>query len=279
MGKFDGRVALITGGARGQGRSHALALAREGANIAICDIAGQIETVPYPMGTEEGLKETARLVEELGVHCLAVKADCRDTQQVQNFVDTAVSKFGRVDILLANAGICSISSVADMSDQMWDEMIDNNLTGTFKSIRAVLPQMIRQNYGRIVATASMAGRVGFAGLPHYVATKWGILGLVKSLALEVADKGITVNAICPTTADTPMIQNEAMHGLFCPDVPNPTKEDVARSLMKGVTVIPVPWVEVEDVTNAMLYLVSDGARYVTGDTMHVAAGMSANNSC
>lgn len=278
MGKLDGKIALITGGARGQGRSHALTLARNGADIVICDIPRDYETMPYVMGTEEQMNETVRLVEELGRRCVAVKADIRDSRQMQDVADRAVAEFGRIDILCANAGVGSYVKVANMTDQQWNETLDTNLTGTFYSIRAVLPQMIRQQYGRIVATASMAGRVGYQNLGHYVASKWGVIGLVKSTALEVAQEGITVNVVCPGTVNTDMVQHETSYRLFRPNLENPTKEDVAAVLQR-LHPIPVPWVEPEDVSNAVLFLVSDDARYITGEAIHVAAGLNSNNAC
>jgi SDR family mycofactocin-dependent oxidoreductase len=277
MPKFDGKVALITGGARGQGRNHAVALARLGADIVLCDSVSQVATVPYPMGVQAELDETIRMVEKLDRRCLAFPADVRDTDQMSQVVDGAIAELGRVDILLANAGIWSSSNVGEMTDDMWDDMIDINLTGVFKSIRAVIPHMISQNYGRIVVTSSMSGRRGFPGMSHYVASKWGVIGLVKSLALEVAGSGITANAICPTNVDTPLIQNEAFYRLFAPGVDNPGREDLARAFTP-FNAIPIPWVEMDDITNAVIFFASDDARYVTGSNLEVAAGMNAANT-
>ncbi|MCW2719111.1 mycofactocin-coupled SDR family oxidoreductase [Pseudonocardia sp.] len=277
MGKFDGKVVLITGGARGQGRSHALAFAREGADVAFCDIAAQIDTVPYPMSRSADLDETVKLVEELDRRCIGVTADVRDGGQVQAFVERALTELGRVDFLLANAGIFSFSTIAEMEEDKWQQMIDTNLTGVFHAIRAVLPTMIEQGYGRIVATSSMAGKLGFANVGHYVAAKWGVIGLVKSTALEVGGNGITVNAVCPTNVDTDMIQNPAAYALFLPDAENPTREDAAPAF-QTLNAIPVPWVEPIDISNTMMFLCSDEARYVTGETIAVAAGMNAANA-
>jgi SDR family mycofactocin-dependent oxidoreductase len=277
MGKFDGKVVLITGGARGQGRSHALAFAREGADVAFCDIAAQIDTVPYPMSRSADLDETVKLVEELDRRCIGVTADVRDGGQVQAFVERALTELGRVDFLLANAGIFSFSTIAEMEEDKWQQMIDTNLTGVFHAIRAVLPTMIEQGYGRIVATSSMAGKLGFANVGHYVAAKWGVIGLVKSTALEVGGNGITVNAVCPTNVDTDMIQNPAAYALFLPDAENPTREDAAPAF-QTLNAIPVPWVEPIDISNTMMFLCSDEARYITGETIAVAAGMNAANA-
>lgn len=277
MARLDGRVALITGGSRGQGRSHALTLAREGADIVICDIAEQVDTVPYEMGTGEQLNETVGMVEDLDRRCVAVKADVRDSVEMRGVADRAISEYGKIDILCANAGIFSFGTIADMSDQMWHDMIATNLTGVFNSMRAVLPHMVEQNYGRIVATSSMAGRAGFPNIGHYVAAKWGILGLVKSLAMEVAGNGVTVNAVCPTGVDTDMIQNEAAYRLFLPDNESPTREDAAGAFA-ALNAQPIPWVEPQDISNAILFLVSDDARYITGEAINVAAGQNASNA-
>ncbi|HVY95643.1 MAG TPA: mycofactocin-coupled SDR family oxidoreductase [Solirubrobacterales bacterium] len=274
MGKLDGQVAFITGGARGQGRSHALALAGEGADVAICDIAAQLETVPYPLASEDDLAETVRQVEALGRRCVAVKADVRSTEQVEGAVEEALAELGRIDILLANAGVCGFGAFWEISDQMWDEMVDTDLTGVFKSMRAVVPHMIDRGYGRIVATSSMGGRMGNPNLAHYVAAKWGVIGLVKTLALEVADKGITVNAVCPATVDTEMVHNDALYGLFAPDIENPTKEQV-EPRYTAMNPIPVPWTPAEEISAAVMYLVSPEARLVTGTTLDVCMGASA----
>ncbi|MBW0109686.1 mycofactocin-coupled SDR family oxidoreductase [Pseudonocardia oceani] len=277
MGKFDGKVVLITGGARGQGRSHAVAFAREGADIAFCDIAAQLDSVPYPMSRPEDLDETVRQVEDLDRRCVAVTADVRDAAQVQDFVDRARTDLGRVDVLLANAGVFTFSTIAEMSDDVWKEMIDVNLTGVFHAMRAVLPAMVEQGSGRIIATSSTAGKMGFPNIGHYVASKWGVIGLVKSLAQEVGGNGITVNAICPTGVDTTMIQNEAAYRLFLPDLENPTRDDAAPAF-QTLNAIPVPWIEPVDISNAMLFLASDEARYITGETLAVAAGATATNA-
>jgi SDR family mycofactocin-dependent oxidoreductase len=277
MGKFDGKVVLITGGARGQGRSHALRFAQEGADVAICDIASQLDTVPYPMAQQSDLDETVKMVEDLDRRCVAVRADVRDRAQVDGFVQQAVTELGRVDFLLANAGIFSFSTVAEMTDELWREMIDTNLTGVFHAMRAVLPHMIEQNHGRIVATSSMAGKAGFGNIGHYVATKWGVIGLVKSVAMEVGGSGITVNAVCPTTVDTTMIQNEAAYKLFLPEQEHPSRE-AAATAFQSLNTIPVPWVETIDISNTMVFLCSDEARYITGETIAVAAGQNAANA-
>lgn len=277
MGKLDGKVALITGGARGQGRSHAITFAREGADIVVCDLAAQIETVPYTMSNPDDLSETVKLVEDQDRRCVAMQADVRDTAQVTSVVNRAIAEFGQIDILIANAGIVAPLPLVDISDQAWSDMVETDLTGVFKSIRAVAPHMIERRSGRIIATSSMVGKTGVPGLAHYVAAKWGVIGLVKSAALEFGQYGITVNAVCPTNVDTPMIQNPAMYSLFAPDIQNPTRDDVVPGFT-SLNALPIPWVQAQDISEGMLYLAAESGRYVTGETLTIAAGWNANNA-
>jgi SDR family mycofactocin-dependent oxidoreductase len=277
MGRFDGKTVLVTGGARGQGRSHALAFAQQGADIVTCDAVAPIDTVPYDLPSTQDLDETVRQVEDLDRRIVAVQADVRDPDALRSLVDQGIAELGGIDICLANAGIFTFGQIADMSDEMWQTMVDVNLTGVFNTMRAVLPHMRERGWGRVIATSSMAGKMGFPNVGHYVATKWAVIGLVKSVAQEVAADGITVNAICPTGVATTMIHNDAAYRLFLPDMENPTKED-AEPAFAGLNAIPIPWVEVEDISNAMLFLASDEARYITGETIAVAAGQNANNA-
>lgn len=277
MGRFEGKVVLITGGARGQGRSHALAFAKEGADIVVTDIARQVASVPYGMSSEADLAETVRLVEELDRRCLSFVADAGDTAATNAAVESAIAEFDKIDILLANHGLLSLSSVADMSDETWDDVITADLTGVFKSIRAVLPHMIERKSGRIIATSSMAGRTGLPTVAHYCAAKWGVIGLIKSVAREVAGDGITVNCVCPTNLDSDMIHNPAFYALFAPGIDNPTREQVTPGFA-SLNAIPIPWIEAIDISNAMLFLASPEARYITGEALHVSAGWNAFNT-
>lgn len=233
MGRFDDKVVFVTGGAKSQGRSHALAFAQEGADIVVCDIARQLGTIPHTMGTRADLDETARMVEKLDQRCVAITADVRDTAEINGAVEQAVSELGRIDILLANAGVLSLTTVAEMTDEQWSEVVDTDLMGVFKAMRAVIPGMVSRNYGRIIATSSMAGRTGLPTVAHYCAAKWGVIGLVKSVAREVAADGVTVNCVCPTNVDTDMIHNGPFYGLFAPGVDNPTKDDVIPGLPRS----------------------------------------------
>ena len=203
------------------------------------------------------------MVEKLDQRCVAITADVRDTAEINGRSSRAVSELGKVDILLAIAGVLSLTTVADMTDEQWHDVVDTDLTGVFKAIRAVIPSMVAQNYGRIIATSSMAGRTGLPTVAHYCAAKWGVIGLVKSVAREVAANGVTVNCVCPTNTDTDMIHNAPFYGLFAPGVDNPTKDDVIPGFT-SLNAIPVPWIETIDISNAMMFLASDEARYITG---------------
>lgn len=269
---LSGQVALITGGGRGQGRAHCLTLAEAGADIVVTDIAAPIATAPYPMSTPEQLEETKTLVEERGVKCLAFQADTRDTVGMKHVVDEAVRYFGRIDICVAQAAISAHAPFGEISDSMWEEMIGCDLTGTFKTMRAVLPIMLERNYGRIVATSSMGGKQGLPNLAHYSAAKFGVIGLVKSLAAEVASTNITVNAVLPSNVNTPMGTHEYLYSAFLPGVENPTEEQI-RTAWSSVNVQPHPWSEPEDIAELALFLVeSKAGRFITGSTFDVGMG-------
>lgn len=263
MGALDGRVAFITGGARGQGRAHALALAAEGADVVIAD-APRPMNLTYPLGTEDDLRRTAKEVEEIGGRCLPIVMDVRDSAAVAAAVDETVSVLGSLDILVANAGVVSTGPLDEVTDEIWQQLVDTNLTGVFHTLRAVLAVMRRQRFGRIVVTSSMGGRMGIPELGAYNATKWGVIGLAKSVALEVAKEGITVNVICPTTVHTPMVQPEGTDGV--PD-------ELVQKMMRA-NPIPKPWIEAEDVSRGLLYLVSDPG-VVTGSVLEISLGGSA----
>src|SRR5690348_7193399 len=264
MGSLDGRVALITGAARGQGRAHALAMAAEGADIAVTDAPGPMAGLTYPLGTEDDLRETAKRVEELGRRCLPIPLDVRDGAAVEAAVEQTLTTMGGLDIVVANAGIVSTGPLDEVSDEVWRLLIDTNLTGVFHTLRAAIPVMRRRRFGRIVVTSSMGGRMGIPDLAAYNATKWGIIGLAKSAALEVAKEGITINVICPTTVQTPMVQPEGSD-----DIP----DDLVRRMMKA-NPIPQPWIQPEDVSRGLLYLVAD-PRVVTGSVLEIGLGGSA----
>jgi SDR family mycofactocin-dependent oxidoreductase len=276
MGQLDGRVALVTGGARGQGRTHAQALAAEGATVVVCDIAAQLASVPYPMATRDDLDETVALIEKDGGRVEAAVVDVRDAAAVTALVDDVVARHGSLDVLLANAGICTQAPVERISDLAWSEMVETNLSGPFHCIRAVLPHMRARGWGRIVVTSSGAGRGGMSNLGHYAATKWGVIGLTKTVALEVATEGITANVVCPTTVATPMVRNDSTYQLFCPELDHP---DEAQALPRFEAMSPMrrAWLEPEDVTRAVMYLVLDPG-YTSGTVIEVNLATSAHRT-
>ncbi len=273
-GEFAGRVAVVTGGARGQGRSHALELARRGADIAVIDRCADLGTVTYPLSTPDDLAETVRLVEAQGRRCVAATADVRDLDAVLAFVDGVAEDLGSVDILVANAGVSTLGSIFDLDAVGWAETVDTNLTGVFNAMRAAAPHLRRNRWGRIVAISSMMGRSANPMIPAYCASKWGVIGLTKSVAHEMAHCGVTANVVAPGNVSTDMIHNGTLYHLMRPDLEAPTREEVAP-VMAALHVQPVPWLEPDEVTAAVVFLCSEGARHITGSVIDVDAGASA----
>lgn len=273
MPKLEGHVALITGAARGQGRSHALTLAAEGADTILVDVPGDITDTGYPSGTAEELRATAAEVEALGRRAMRVEADVRDLEALQDGINDAVHSLGRLDVVSANAGIASKPYLShELPAQTWRQMIDINLTGVWHTAKAAIPHILAgQRGGAIVLTSSAAGLKGYAHISHYTAAKHGVVGLMRSLAVELAPHRVRVNSLHPTQVDTPMIQNEGTYRIFCPDKENPTRADFEVA-STATNKLPVPWVEPEDVSKALLFLVSDDARYITGAAIPVDAG-------
>ncbi len=276
-GRVEGKVAFITGAARGQGRSHAIRLAEEGADIIAVDIAEDIDSVRrfYRGATEADLAETVEQVEALDRRIVATKADVRDFTALQRALGNGVAELGHVDIVSANAGIFVFGELAqDVSEQDWKDVIDINLTGVWHTAKAAIPHLIEQGTGgSIVLTSSTAGLKGFPGVSQYTASKHGVVGLMKTLALELAPHSIRVNSVHPTGVATDMILNEATYRLFLPGVQNPTREQAAE-VFQTTNALPVPWVEPRDISNAVLFLASDEARYVTGIQLPVDAGFT-----
>lgn len=272
MGRLDGKVAFVTGAARGQGRSHAIRLAEEGADIVAVDVCAPVDTAPYPTGTPDDLADTVKSVENLDRRVLSRQADVRDLATLQDVVVEAVEMFGGIDIVVANAGIASFAPSWELTEQQFQEMVDVNLIGVWKTTKAVIPGMLeRGRGGSIVLISSLAGLVAYGNLSHYTAAKHGVTGLMRSLAVELAPHDIRVNSVHPTTVNTPMINNPAIYKLFFPDADGCTEEH-ARARFVHMNGLRVPWVEAVDISNAVLYLASDEARYVTGTTHVVDAG-------
>lgn len=275
MGRVQGKVAFITGAARGQGRSHAVRLAQEGAEIIAVDVCQSFGTVPYDGPTEADLAQTVKEVEALDRRILARQADVRDLSSLQAAVDEGLSQFGHIDIVCANAGIASFGPALELTEETWQEVIDINLTGVWKTVKATAPSMVERGQGgSIILTSSIAGLIAFPMLAHYTAAKHGVTGLMRTLAIELAAHDIRVNSVHPTTVDTPMVANEAVYGLFMGGLQGVTREQASEG-MKALNAMPVPWVEAVDISNAVLYLASDEARYVTGTTTVVDAGAMA----
>lgn len=269
MDRVAGKVALITGAARGQGRSHAVRLAEEGADIIALDFVGELETVDYPLPDAADLEETARQVEALGRKIVTAEADIRDGAAMRAAVDDCVARLAPPDILVANAGIFTVGLFADLSEVAWTEMLATNLTGVFNTVKATLPHL--PDGAAIVLTSSLLGLVGANETSHYAATKHGVMGLMRTLAIELGPRGIRVNSINPGTVPTPMVVNERVFKMYCPDLDAPTEEDFKVS-SEANNLLPTPWVEPRDVSNAVLFLVSDEARFITGESLLVDAG-------
>jgi SDR family mycofactocin-dependent oxidoreductase len=270
MGKLTGKVAFITGAARGQGRSHAIRLAEEGADILAVDICRDLETVPYPMGTALDLKETAAQIEALDRRIVHAAVDVRDAAALRSFLDEGVAELGGVDIVLPNAGILGLTADPDVDhDQLFRDAIEVNLIGVWNTVSAAAPRMIEQGRGgSIVLTSSTQGLSGRGGdgtgaLSGYTAAKHGVVGLMRTFATWLAPHNIRVNTVHPTGVNTPMIMNENLGALLA------TRPDLAGAL---ANLLPVDVIEPIDISNAIAWLVSDEARYVTGVTLPVDAG-------
>jgi (+)-trans-carveol dehydrogenase/(-)-trans-carveol dehydrogenase len=271
-GRVAGKVAFITGAARGQGRSHAIRLAQEGADIIAVDVCEDIASVPYAGATEADLAETVKQVEALDRRIVAVKADVRDYNGLKKAVDDGVTELGKLDIVSANAGIGAGPHAAwEIDETTWQTMIDINLTGVWHTAKAAIPHLIANKGGSVILTSSAAGLQAYQNIAHYVSAKHGVVGLMRTLALELAPHSIRVNSLHPTQVDTPMIQNEPTWRLFRPDLEHPTKADFAPA-SQALNALPIPWVDPVDVSNAVLFLASDEARYVTGVTFPIDAG-------
>jgi SDR family mycofactocin-dependent oxidoreductase len=261
---LEGRVAFITGAAHGQGRATALALASEGVRIAALDVAKPLAYPGYGLGSQSDLESLAAECEKLGVECVPLIADVRDNDGVHRAVRHAAGKFGQLDILFNNAGICAYGLAHELTEEAWDAMLDINLKGAWLVARRVIPHMMAQRSGVIINNSSIAGLRGMARLSHYAASKWGLVGLTKSWAIELAPFNIRVVSIHPTGVNTPM--NDGLAALE-----GATPKQIAER--SAGNLLPVPWIEPSDVADAVVYLASDRARFVTGSQFVIDAGL------
>ena len=272
MARLEGKVAFVTGAARGQGRSHAVRLAEEGADIVAVDIASQIDTVPYTMARPDDLALTVKEVEALDRRIVATEVDVRDYDGLKTALDDGVAQLGRLDIVAANAGIVGYASAEELTEQAWRDMIDVNLTGAWHTVKAAIPHLRAAGGGSIVITSSDAGLEAAPNAAHYGASKHGVVGLMRALADELAPDMVRVNTVHPGSVNTDMVQNQAFYHLLLPDHQGDiTREEVAPAL-QAVNALPIPWVESVDISNAVLFFSSDDARYITGASLPVDAG-------
>lgn len=275
MGRVEGKVAFITGAARGQGRSHAVRLAEEGADIIAIDVCKDLG-MAYPPSTPEDLAETARLVEATGRRIVTAEVDVRDFEELKSAVDAGVAELGRLDIVSANAGVSGgyPALTQDVPEDLWQIAQDVNVTGVWKTCSVAIPHIIEGGRGgSIVITSSAASLKGYANISHYVSSKHALVGLMRTMTNELGPHRIRVNNIAPSQVNTDMVLNDTVARLFCPDIENPTFDDLAEASM-AMHALPIPWVECVDITNALLFLVSDEGRYITGTTLAVDAGVT-----
>jgi (+)-trans-carveol dehydrogenase len=274
-GRVEGKVAFITGAARGQGRAHAVRLAQEGADIIAIDICKPIEGFLNPPSTPEDLAKTADLVRGHNRRIVTAEIDVRDYEALKAAVDSGVEQLGRLDVIVANAGISHAGDTLDKtSEPDWQDMIDVNLSGVWKTVKAGVPHILAGGRGgSIVLTSSVSGfkAYTFPHLGHYVAAKHGVVGLMRTFAVELGQHMIRVNSVHPTHVNTPMVMNEGAYKMVRPDLENPGPDDVAPFFQMSHT-LPIPWVEPEDISNAVLFFASDESRYITGVTLPIDAG-------
>ena len=272
-GRVEGKVAFITGAARGQGRSHAVRLAQEGADIIAVDICRQLDSVEFPLSTPEDLAETADLVKGHDRRIYTAEVDVRDYDALKAAVDAGVEQLGRLDIIVANAGIGNGGVTLDKTSEAdWTDMMDVNLGGVWKTVKAGVPHILAGGRGgSIILISSVGGLKAFPHAGHYVAAKHGVVGLMRAFAVELGQHNIRVNSVHPTNVNTPMFMNDVSMRLFRPDLENPGPDDMAV-VAQMMHVMPIGWVEAVDISNAVLFLASDEARYITGVTLPIDAG-------
>jgi (+)-trans-carveol dehydrogenase len=273
-GRLEGKVAFITGAARGQGRAHAVRMAQEGADIIAVDICKKVETVELiAASTPEDLAETADLVKGHNRRVVTAEVDVRDYDALKAAVDSGVEQLGRLDVIVANAGIGNGGQTLDKTSEAdWTAMIDINLAGVWKTVKAGVPHILEGGRGgSIILTSSVGGLKAYPHCGHYVAAKHGVIGLMRTFAVELGAQNVRVNSVCPTNVNTPLFMNEGTMRLFRPDLENPGPDDM-KVVGEFMHTLPIGWVEPEDVANAALFLASDEARYITGVSLPVDGG-------
>jgi SDR family mycofactocin-dependent oxidoreductase len=272
-GRLAGRVCVITGAARGQGRVEAVRMAQEGADLILVDLAGPVETIDYPMPTPADLEETGSMVAAAGGRCITAVVDVRDVAGLEHAIRLAVARFGRLDVVVANAGVLnSPKPTWELSESEWQTVIDINLTGVWATLKATIPHMIDAgNAGSIVIISSIAGGRGCPNVAPYVSAKHGVVGLARTAANELAAHRIRVNTVHPTNVRTPLIDNAVSARIFRPDMAEPTLDDGVVPLQR-VNLMDVPWVSADDIADAVLFLASDDSKFITGASIPVDAG-------
>ncbi len=272
-GRVEGKVAFVTGAARGQGRSHAVRLAQEGADIIAVDVCRHIENTPEPASTPADLAETAAMIKALDRRVVTAEVDVRDFDELKAAVDSGVEQLGRLDIVVANAGIGTPGAMLDeMDESRWQQMMDVNLTGVWKSVKAAVPHIKAGGRGgSVILTSSVGGLKAYPHVGHYVSAKHGVVGLMRTFAVELGPHSIRVNSVHPTHVGTGMLLNESTYRSFRPDLENPGPDDI-KPICQMFHMMPIPWVEAVDVSNAVLFLASDESRYVTGVPLPIDAG-------
>lgn len=271
-GRLAGKVALITGAARGIGRAQAVRFAQEGADIVALDVCGPIDSVIIPHSTPADLDTTASLAGEVGARVHTEIVDVRDLAGMQAATDRGAERFGGLDVVCATAGITSRGMAVELDENAWHTMLDVNLTGVWHTCRAGAPHLIARGAGAMILTSSIAGLRGLVGVAHYTAAKHGVVGLMRSLANELAPHNVRVNCVNPTNVDTPMIQNDVVSSAFRPDLDRPPMRAEFADAARSMNLLAVPWIDPIDVANAALFLASDEARYITAITLPVDAG-------
>ena len=271
--RFHNQVVLITGAARGQGRAHALAFAREGADLVLCNTLRQYASVPYALSSPEELAQVAHEIKAMGQHVIAMHADVTDLDEMQQLADMAMAQVGPIDIAVANAGLYSFGPTWELTEQQWDETLAVALKGVWITCKVAIPHMLPRRRGKIICIGSTGSFKGLPGLGHYVAAKHGVVGLVKSLAIELAPYNVNVNAVCPTTVDTTMINNQAFYEYFAGGpLPYANRDYVIARMNEMNLFADRGMLTPEDISAAVLWLASEEAQHITGYALPVDAG-------